>query len=288
MSPETIAETVSRIIEKQNGRRGGLISLLEEIQASCSYLPQEALELVAQQTGRSLVDVYGVATFYRAFSLKPRGKHLISVCLGTACHVRGGPAIAEEIQKQLGVKSGETTPDNEFTLETVNCLGACALGPVVVVDGHYFPKVKTSQVKEILERARIGGAEKGSPESDPRNFPIEVNCARCNMTLMDPSRLLDGRPSIRVTGSWGDHDGWLSLSSLYGSYHLESEFDIPEDSIIHLYCPSCHAEMIGGAKCGECGAPMAPMIVRGGGVLQFCTRRGCKGHILDLGGTAFE
>lgn len=288
MSPETIAETVSKIIEKQRGRRGGLISLLEEIQTSCSYLPQEALEIVAEKTGRSLVDIYGVATFYRAFSLKPRGKHLVNVCLGTACHVRGGPAVAEEVQKQLGIKSGETTADNEFTLETVNCLGACALGPVVVVDGHYFPRVKTSQVKDILEQARSGIASQGSIEADPRNFPIEVSCARCNMTLMDPGRRIDGQPSIRVTASYGGREGWLALSSLYGSYHLESEFEMPEDAVINLYCPSCHADMIGGAKCGECGAPLAPMIVRGGGVLQFCTRRGCRGHILDLGGTAFE
>ncbi len=287
MSPETIAETVSKIIEKQNGRRGGLISLLEEIQASCSYLPQEALELVAQKTGRSLVDVYGVATFYRAFSLKPRGKHLVSVCLGTACHVRGGPAIAEEVQSQLGIRAGETTPDNEFTLETVNCLGACALGPVVVIDGHYFPKVKTSQVKEILERAR-SGADQVPVEADPRIFPIDVSCAHCNHTLMDAARPIDGRPSIRIMASVGAVHGWMALSSMYGSYHTESEFDIPPDAVVQLSCPFCHAELTGGAKCGDCGAPMVPMIVKGGGVVQFCSRRACKGHILDLGGTTFD
>jgi len=287
MSPETIAETVSRIIERQGNQRGGLISLLEEIQDHCSYLPQEALEMVAEKTGRSLVDVYGVATFYRAFSLKPRGKHLISVCLGTACHVRGGPAIAEEVQKHLGVKSGETTPDNEFTLETVNCLGACALGPVVVVDGHYFPKVKTSQVKDILDRARAG-ADRVSVETDPRIFPIDVSCAHCNHTLMDDSRTIDGRSSIRVMASIGPLHGWMALSSMYGSYHTESEFEIPPEAIVQLSCPFCHAELTGGAKCGDCGAPMVPMIVKGGGVVQFCSRRACKGHILDLGGTTFD
>ncbi len=138
MNPEPIL----RIIENHTrGSQTGLISILEDIQADYSYLPEEALRIVSEKTGRSLVDIYGVATFYKAFSLKPRGKHLISACLGTACHVRGGRAVASEFQRQLGIKPGETTSDNLITLETVNCLGACALGPIVVVDGHYFPNV---------------------------------------------------------------------------------------------------------------------------------------------------
>ena len=137
MNPEPIL----RIIENHTkGNQTGLISILEDIQADYSYLPEEALRIVSEKTGRSLVDIYGVATFYKAFSLKPRGKHLISACLGTACHVRGGQAVASEFQRQLGIKPGETTSDNLITLETVNCLGACALGPIVVVDGHYFSK----------------------------------------------------------------------------------------------------------------------------------------------------
>lgn len=144
MNPEPIL----RIIETHNKvDQTGLISILEDIQAEYSYLPEEALRIVAQKTSRSLVDIYGVATFYKAFSLKPRGKHLISVCLGTACHVRGGQAIASEFQRQLGIKPGETTPDHLITLETVNCLGACALGPIVVVDGHYFSNVSQNRVK---------------------------------------------------------------------------------------------------------------------------------------------
>ena len=150
------ADEISTMTNEDDSTKEGLISILEKIQAKYSYLPEDALRAVAEKTGRSLVDIYGVATFYRAFSLKPRGKHLVSVCLGTACHVRGGPAIAEEVQRQLDIKAGETTPDNEFTLETVNCLGACALGPVIVVDGHYFPSVKTAMVKDILERTLTG------------------------------------------------------------------------------------------------------------------------------------
>ena len=140
------------ILDKHEEDRGGLISILEDIQAKYSYLPAEALKLVADGTGRSLVDIYGVATFYKSFSLKPRGKHLCSVCVGTACHVRGAPIIADTFQRQLGAGPGETTADKEFTLETVNCLGACALGPIVVVDGHYFSNVNSARVKQIIKK----------------------------------------------------------------------------------------------------------------------------------------
>jgi NADH:ubiquinone oxidoreductase subunit E len=281
------SDDVSSIIEKNGAKGGSLIAILEEIQAKYSYLPEEALRAVAQQTNRSLVDVYGVATFYRAFSLKPRGKHLISVCLGTACHVRGGPTIAQEVCRQLGIRPGETTPDREFTLETVNCLGACALGPVMVADGHYFPHMRTSVVKDILDRT-LTGLDKIEVVGDQRVFPLEVSCARCNHSLMDPRHVIDGHPPIRVTVSFGSKHGRLLLSGLYGSYEVSSEHEIPPDTIVHMFCPHCHAELIGSNKCGECGAPMVPMIVRGGGVVQICTRRGCKGHMLDLGGATVD
>ena len=280
-------DEVLGIVEKHNGNRGSLISILEDMQAKYGYLPEEALRTVADQTGRSLVDIYGVATFYKAFSLEPRGKHLVSVCLGTACHVRGGPAVARELERQLGVHAGGTTPDKEFTLETVNCLGACALGPIVVVDGHYFSKVKTSMVAEILSRSR-DGLDMVEIDTDERVFPVEVSCARCNHSLMDGRRMIDGHPSVRVTMSFGNKHGWLAISSLWGSYTVLSEYDIPPDTIVQFFCPHCHAEMIGGALCADCGAPMVPMIVRGGGVVQLCSRRGCKGHILDFGGTTAD
>jgi NADH-quinone oxidoreductase subunit E len=281
------ADEIAAIVEENGPTEGGLISILEKIQAQYSYLPEDALRAVAEKTGRSLVDIYGVATFYRAFSLKPRGKHLISVCLGTACHVRGGPGIAEELERQLEIKAGETTPDNEFTLETVNCVGACALGPVVIVDGHYFSKVKSSKVKKILKSARAG-LDKVEIDTDQRVFPLEVSCARCNHSLMDPRDLIDGHPPIRVTASFGNKHCRLLLSSLYGSYEVWSEHEIPPDTIVHMFCPHCHAELIGSTKCPECEAGMVPMIVRGGGVVQICTRRGCKGHMLDLGGATVD
>jgi NADH-quinone oxidoreductase subunit E len=275
------------MVKETDGHHGGLIALLEDIQARYGYLPEEQLRVVDKETGRSLVDIYGVATFYKAFSLTPRGRHLISVCLGTACHVRGGPAIAHEIEKQLGIKAGETTEDREFTLETVNCLGACALGPVVVVDGHYFPKVTPSKVKEILDKT-AEGLDRIEVDTDQRIFPVEVSCARCNHSLMDIDHKIDGHPSIRVTMSFGSKHGWLTISSLYGSYNVVSEYEIPDDTLVNMFCPHCHAELIGGAKCGECEAPMVPMIVRGGGVVQICSRRGCRGHLLDLGGATID
>ncbi len=269
--------------KKLTEERDSLIAILENIQAKYGYLPENALREVAAETGRSLVDIYGVATFYRAFSLTPRGRHLVSACLGTACHVRGGPVIAKEIGKQLGIKPGQTTSDNEFTFETVNCLGACALGPVAVVDGHYFPNMKTSMVKQILEKSKLG-FEAIEIDTDQRVFPVEVSCSKCNHSLMDSGHLIDGHPSIRITISFGNVHGWLALSSLYGSYNVSSDYEIPPDTIVNIFCPHCHAELLGASKCGECGAPMVPMIVRGGGVVQICSRRGCKGHMLDLDG----
>ncbi len=146
------SKNILRIIDKHNENWGGLIAILEDIQAEYGYLPEEALRMVADKTHCSLADLYGLATFYRSFSLKPRGKHLISVCLGTACHVRGAPTIVEEFERQLGISTGKNTPDGQFTLETVNCLGACALGPIVVVDGKVHGCVSPQKVQSILSR----------------------------------------------------------------------------------------------------------------------------------------
>jgi len=260
-----------------------LISILEDIQADYSYLPEEALRIVSEKTGRSLVDIYGVATFYKAFSLRPRGKHLISACLGTACHVRGGRAVASEFQRQLGIKPGETTSDHLITLETVHCLGACALGPIVVADGHYFSSVDQNRVREIIDKASVG-IDRVDITTDERIFPVEVSCPRCNHSLMDRERYIDGYPSIRVTASFHLKHGWLRLSCLYGSFSVDYEYEVPKDTVVNFFCPHCHAELAGASRCFTCGAPMVPMLVRGGGLVQICSRRGCKGHMLDLTG----
>ena len=131
--------------------RAPLIAVLQDINHDLGYLPEAALRYVSRQIKVPLVSVYHVATFYKAFSLQPRGKHLIRVCLGTACHVRGAPRILEALKGRLKVEPGQTTPDREFTLETVNCLGTCAMGPVVVADEEYVT-LQASGVRRLVER----------------------------------------------------------------------------------------------------------------------------------------
>jgi NADH-quinone oxidoreductase subunit E len=271
----------SRILKKHAEDKGRLIAVLEEIQAEYGYLTKESLRTVSKEIGLPLVDVYSVATFYRSFSLKPRGKHLIYACLGTACHVRGAPRVVEEFERQLGIKSGQTTEDMEFTLETVNCLGACALGPVVVIDGNYFSKVRKSKVSQLLENARNGNG-KLQIEKDKRIFPVNVNCPHCNHSLKDETFSIDGQPSIRVIISSNHKQGWLRLSCLYGSYNFACEFDVPMDSVVSFICPYCNVEFHSTLDCSICAAPMVPMLVDGGGIVQICSRRGCKNHLLDL------
>ena len=280
------AEQIHSIVDQHRGELGEVISILEDIQSKYGYLPADALKLVARETGHSLVDIYGVATFYKFFSLKPRGKHLVSVCQGTACHVRGAEGIATEFERTLGIKAGETTPDRDITLERVNCLGACALGPIVVVDGHYFSSVTQQKVKDIIQRARTG-LDTVDVKTDQRLFPLEVSCPRCNHSLMDPNHYVDGYPSIRVTVTFGRKHGWVRLSCLYGSYAVEHEHKIPMDTLTSFFCPHCHGEFVGGSTCPDCGAPMVSMIVRGGGTIQICSRRGCKGHMLNITGFNF-
>jgi len=144
-------QKVESILESHQRDRGMLVGILQDVQAEYSYLPKEALEQVSQGLALPLTQVYSVATFFKAFSLKPRGRHLINVCLGTACHVRGAVRILDEIERRLGVNHGETTKDLKYTLETVNCVGACALGPIVIIDGKYSGEMKTDKVKPLLE-----------------------------------------------------------------------------------------------------------------------------------------
>src|SRR4030066_1580539 len=145
-------EKVRAIIHKYNGDKVQLFSILQDIQTEYYYLPKEALIQVSETMGIPASRVYDVATFFRAFSLEPRGKHLINVCLGTACHVRGGSRVLETVERCLSVKRGETTKDRKFTLETVNCMGACALGPVVKIDGEYFGQMSAGKVDGVLAK----------------------------------------------------------------------------------------------------------------------------------------
>jgi NADH-quinone oxidoreductase subunit E len=145
-------EKVTAIINKYNGDRGQLVSILQDIQAEYYYLPKEALIQVSKTMALPESRVYNVATFFKAFSLEPRGKHLINVCLGTACHVRDAARVLEKIELSLGVKRGETTKDRKFTLETVNCMGCCAVGPAVKIDGDYYGHMSTDKVDSLLTK----------------------------------------------------------------------------------------------------------------------------------------
>jgi len=258
-----------------------LIAVLQDIQKQYNYLPEDAIKLVADKLNMPLRDIYGVASFYKAFSFNKKGKHVITACLGTACHVRGGPRIVDAITKELNIKPGETTKDLMFTLETAACLGCCAIGPIVVVDGIYFSNVKPTMVKKIIEQAKAG-LEKIDIQKQKHIFSLQVSCPQCNHSLMNTEHLIDNFPSIHITISFGRKHGWLRLSSLYGSYNIESEHEIPMNSEVNFFCPHCHAELAGSSDCPECGTPMILMIVQNGGVIQFCSRRGCKGHILDV------
>ncbi len=148
-SAEKIAE-LDGIIAKYQGKPGGLIPVLEEAQVALEFLPVSVQKRIAKGLNLPLSRVYGVVTFYSFFTMTPRGRHTVRVCLGTACYVRGGKALADAIEKNFGVKKGETTPDRKFTYESVRCLGACGLGPVVVVDNDVHGRVKPGKVKDIL------------------------------------------------------------------------------------------------------------------------------------------
>lgn len=147
-------DEIANIINAEAQADGSLITVLENIQARYRYLPPEALILASERLGVPLSQTYSVATFYNAFSLTPKGQHCLNVCMGTACHVRGSPQVLERLQTKLGVNAGGTTRDRQFTLETVNCLGACALGPIVVTDGEYSGQM-TPQKADILLRRII-------------------------------------------------------------------------------------------------------------------------------------
>ena len=137
------------------GNNKNLLSILQDVQQECGYLPEERLREIAVMLGMPLIDVCGVATFYKSFSLTPKGRHQIKVCLGTACHVRGANRILKEVERKLGIKPGETSEDGEFSLETVMCLGCCAIGPVVVMDDRYYGKMTTAKLESML--MQLGG-----------------------------------------------------------------------------------------------------------------------------------
>ncbi len=148
--------TADDALDQFDDRRANLIPILQEVQATYSYLPEDILRRVSRKLKVPLPHVYQVATFYRCFSLKPRGKHVVQVCLGTACHVRGGTRILERVETETGLTDVGTSPDLEFVVETVRCLGCCGLAPCMRVDRDVYASLEQAKVRGVLNRDRAG------------------------------------------------------------------------------------------------------------------------------------
>ncbi len=144
-------DRIDQIIAKHQGKASSLIQVLLEIQSEYHWLPREVLERVSEKLQVPLTRIQHIATFYKAFSLVPKGRHEVQVCMGTACHVRGAPRVLDTVQDLIGIKPGETDLDLKFSLETVNCLGCCALGPVVAIDGETHGKVSPAETADVLK-----------------------------------------------------------------------------------------------------------------------------------------
>ncbi len=142
------------ILRKYNHQPSELLAILQDIQNVENWLPREDLEAVATRLDIPMTRVYRLATFFRSLSLKPRGKHICQVCIGTTCHVRGAPKLLDKVELELGLKPGETSADLEFTLETVGCVGACALGPLVVVDADYHGNLTPDALGKIVRKLK--------------------------------------------------------------------------------------------------------------------------------------
>ena len=142
---------LEKILKRHDNQSSNVLAVLQDIQATENYLPRKTLEEVAEKLDIPLAQIYYLATFYRAFSLTPRGRHLVTVCTGTACHVKGAASILNTLERELKIQPGETTGDQEYTLETVNCLGSCALAPLVVIDNHYHGRMLGSTVLSLLK-----------------------------------------------------------------------------------------------------------------------------------------
>lgn len=142
---------IDQIIDKHGCDTGSLIQILIDIQSENHWLPKEALDRVSEKLDVPMSTIMHITTFYKSFSLVPKGRHEVHVCMGTACHVRGAQRVLDNVQENIGIKPGETDVELKFSLETVNCIGCCALGPVMVVDGAYHGNLVPSQVEDVLK-----------------------------------------------------------------------------------------------------------------------------------------
>lgn len=143
-------EQIDQVLQEYNYRHSNIISIMQDVQGLENYIPEEAIRYISEKMELNLARIYDIATFYKTFSLIPRGRHTIKVCCGTACHLGGSDRNLDQIKRSLQIEEGETTADRQFSLETVNCLGTCALAPVVMVEEDYYDEVKPGRVEKIL------------------------------------------------------------------------------------------------------------------------------------------
>jgi (2Fe-2S) ferredoxin len=190
--------------------------------------------------------------------------------------------VAEQFSRELGIRVGETTPDREFTLETVNCLGACALGPIVVAEGRYFSKVRPNRVKEILAAVSVAGRQAQEPAVKGKTLTLKAKCPGCGRILTDTGHHIDGEPAIGLRVHAGETTGQLMLSSRYDGGAVRCDSLVSEGTVLRVSCPMCGRTLTDTYCCNECGAPMVAFPLSEGGTLRFCLRWGCKARILDL------
>ncbi len=145
---------VDKVIDQYGASKASLLAIMQDVQDAENYLPREAMERVAERLGLPIARVYQMATFFESFHLEPRGKHICTVCMGTACHVRGATRLVEQLERDLEVPSGSTTEDMLFTIEEVNCVGACALGPLVIIDGKYHGNMTSGSLQKVVKKVR--------------------------------------------------------------------------------------------------------------------------------------
>ena len=155
---EVSRESIEKISHSYECSQRHALAIMQDMQRTYQYVPREGLEALAEYLGCPVSALYAMATFYKALSLVPKGEHTIKCCDGTACHIRGASTLIDGIERELGIRPGETTKDGLFSFETVNCLGSCALAPVLVVDDVYYGKVTLEKLREIIEDVRKGGA----------------------------------------------------------------------------------------------------------------------------------
>jgi len=157
---------LNEILDRHDRQPSNLLAILMDIQAEENYLPKEVLQQVSRELDVPMAKIYSLATFFASFSLEPRGRHICTVCMGTACHVRGAPRLADQVERDFDIGAGQTTDDRFLTLETVNCVGACALGPLMMIDGEYHGNMDPAAVEKVLRKLKKQDAKQSGDDEE--------------------------------------------------------------------------------------------------------------------------